>query len=214
MTEPDRQRRDLDRKIRPVRVAAQVLEPPAGGIVHPGHGAVCGEHDHTGSVRRVVHVAGLAQQAHPQALGEVRGEALHEPRLVPRERRLGGLAMQADVTPAGVPDPQHRAQLVLQAERREDVPVPVAPGRVAAGRLDQRAHARRIAGQIGPLVDVLVQELVLDEIRARALRQFLAVGPGEQQRGRVCGCPPQRVDRHGLPQPRQDGRPQRVGVQP
>jgi hypothetical protein len=57
-----------------------------------------------------------------------------------------------------------------------------------------------------------MQELVLDEVRAGVLRQFLAVGPGEKQRGWVGGCPPQRVDRHGLPQLRQDRGPQRVGV--
>ena len=214
MTEPGCQRRDLDRKIRPVRSAAQVLEPPARGIVHPGHSTVCAEDDQPGAVRRVFQVAGLPQQARPQTLGEVRGEALHKPRLVPRERRLGLLAMQADVTPAGVPHPQHRAQLVLQPQRREDVPVTVTLRRVTAGRLHQRAHACRVAGQFGPLVDVLVQELVLDEIGAGFLRQFLAVGLGEQQGRRVRGRPPQRVDGHGLPQSRQDRGPEPVCVQP
>ena len=214
MAEPGRQRRDLDRKIRSVRPAAQVLEPPARGIVHPGHSAVCAEDDQPRAVRRVFQVAGLPQQARPQALGEVRGEALHEPRLVPRERRLGDFAMQADVTPAGVPHPQHRAQLVLQPQRREDVPVPLTPRGVPAGRLHQRAHACRVAGQLGPLVDVLAQELVLDEIGAGFLRQFLAVGLGEQQGRRVRGRPPQCVDGHRFPQSRQDRRPERVRVQP
>jgi hypothetical protein len=142
----------------------------------------------------------------------VRGEVLDKPHLVRRERRLGDLAMQADVAPAGVAHPQHRAQLVLQAQRREDVPVTATPRRVTAGRLHQCAHACWVAGQVGPLVDVLVQELVLDEIGAGFLRQFLAVGLGEQQRGRVRSRPPQRVDGHSLPQSRQYRGPEPVRV--
>jgi hypothetical protein len=49
-----------------------------------------------------------------------------------------------------------------------------------------------------------MQEFVLDEVRAGFLRQLLAVGLGEQERRGVCGRPPQRIDRHDLPQPRQD----------
>jgi hypothetical protein len=83
-------------------------------MVHPGHSVIWAEDDQPGAIRRVFQVAGLPQQARPQALGEVRGEALHKPRLVPRETRSRCLTMQADIAPAGVLRAQYRAKLVLQ----------------------------------------------------------------------------------------------------
>ena len=88
--------------------------------------------------------------------------------------------MQADETPAGAPNPQHRAEFVPQPERREDVPVTVTPRWVTVGRLYQGAHASRVTGQVSPLIDVLVQELVRREVWAGIRWQFLPVGPVEQ----------------------------------
>ena len=122
--------------------------------------------------------------------------------------------MQADVAPAGAPYPQYRAELILQAEWRENVTVTIAPPGMTVSGLHERAHAHRIPRQVGPLVDVVVQELILDEIRSGFLRQFFTVRAGEQQCGGVSGRPPECVDRHDLAKSWQDRGPQRVRIQP
>ena len=197
----------------PSGAAAQFLEPPLRGRVHPGDGPAVGEQDQTGTVRRVFQLTGLPEQAHAHSLGDVRGEPPDEPHLLGGKPRPGRFPVQAEVAPADPPYPQHPPELVLQAERREYVPVTVAARGTALGGLHEGPHPRGIPGQVRPLVDVIVQELVLDEIRAGFLRQFLAVRPGEQQGGRVRGGPPERIDRHDLPQPRQHGGPQGVRFQ-
>lgn len=62
MTEPDSHRGDLNRKIRPVRAAAEVLKPLARGMIHAGHGTIRREHDQARSVFGVRQVAGVAEQ--------------------------------------------------------------------------------------------------------------------------------------------------------
>src|SRR5215211_7612273 len=98
--------------------------------------------------------------------------------LLPREGS-GRLAVQADVAPAGAADPEDRSQLVPETERPKDVAVTAACLHVASRRLGERANSQALPRQIRPLVHVLVEELVLDEVGNRLGGDLLLMRLGE-----------------------------------
>jgi hypothetical protein len=107
LAQPDREGGDLDRQVGPVGAATESLEPPPGGVVHPGQRAGRVQQYQSRTVGGILQLACLAQQAHPDALGQVRGQPLNELCLLQREGGLGRLAMQALVTRAAAAPAQH-----------------------------------------------------------------------------------------------------------
>ena len=137
-------------------MAAEFLEPPLRGLVHPVTAPSGASSTSPGPSAARFEFAGLTQQAHPDAFADVRGEPTDEPHLVRGKGPTARFPVQAEIAPADTPYPQHRAKLVLQAERRENVAVASAARRAALGRL-REVRTPRLRGQLGPLVDVIVR---------------------------------------------------------
>ena len=76
-------------------------------------------------------------------------------------------------------------QLVLLGKELSDQFTATAP-KLALGGLGQVSHRGVASRQSGELVNILVQELVLDQLRSSG-RQFVNHRPREEQRGRVSG---------------------------
>jgi hypothetical protein len=142
----------------------------------------------------------------------MRRDALEEPRVLRRER-MPAFAVQAEESPARALNAEDRAQLVAETERLEDLAVSRAARPDPAGRVLQGAHAAGMTRDVDPFVDVVGDELVLEKVRLRPLRNLLLIRPGEQEGRRVDGCPPQTVGRHRSAQSRQQSRPQALGVE-
>src|SRR3979411_3209020 len=104
--------------------------------------------------------------------------------------------VEAHECPNATPRPEHRAQLVLEPQRLKDVAVAMATPKVAIGRPSQRSHSGPFTGQLRPLVHVVAQELVLDEVGACRDRELLAVALGKEQSGGIHGGPPDSVHRN------------------
>jgi hypothetical protein len=118
--------------------------------------------------------------------------------------------VQADVAPAGAADPEHRSQLVAETERAEDVAVAGACLHVASGRLEERAHARSLPRERRPLVHVVAEELVPDEVGNRFGGDLLLVRLGEEKCRRIDCRPEGRIEGHGPAQSRQHLIPERL----
>ena len=120
---------------------AQLVEPDIRRPVAADERAVIREQDETRCVR-ALHDRVPHEQAEPDPLRQVRGDASDEPGLRRREA-VRPLTVEAHVAPARPAGAQRDAQLVGQPERPEDVAVARAPLEISSGRLDQRAHASR-----------------------------------------------------------------------
>ena len=123
-------------------------------------------------------------------------------------------AVEAHESPHGTTSPKHRAELVGEPQRFEDVSIARAACEFSVGRRNQRSHSGSIAGQLRPLVHVIAQELVLHEVRPCIARYFLAVGLGEEEGGGVYGRPPEGVHGNRLAKPRKHRRAQGIGLEP
>jgi hypothetical protein len=122
--------------------------------------------------------------------------------------------MEAEIAPAVAVGAEHGAQLVAEAERPEDVAIPRALLRPAAGRLVQRADTAAIARELAPLVHVVFEKLVRDEVRPGLRRNLVAVGAREEQRRGIDRGRPECIHRHSAPQARQHPPAQLVEVEP
>ena len=75
--------------------------------------------------------------------------------------------MEADETPAGARNHKGGPQFVAETEGFEDLPPPIAGAEVATSRSEKALGMNGSAGQLGPLVEVVELELILDKTRRR-----------------------------------------------
>src|ERR1019366_7280422 len=140
------------------------------------------------------------------------GDPLDEEDLLSGKRSTD-LAMNAHVAPAHAAAPKHCPQLVAETKRPEDVPVAWTRVWIAGGRFDERPHADAVPSERRPLVHVVVDELVGNEIRNRACRNLLLLRLGEEKRCRIDGRPESCVERHHPPEPWEHALPELRGQQ-
>src|ERR1019366_2836923 len=138
------------------------------------------------------------------------GDPLDEEDLLSGKRSTGR-AMNTQVAPAHAAAPKHRPQLVAETERPEDVPVAWTRVWIAGGRFDERPHADAVPSERRPLVDVIVDELVVNEVRNRACRNLLLLRLREEKRRRIDGRPESCVEGDRPPEPREHAPPQLRG---
>ena len=179
--------------------SSQELARLGGGEERP----VWRHHDQPRRVRDIGELGCRDQQACPDPFREMWRQPVDVVDLPPGERSTR-LAVEADVAPAGAADAQHRPQLVAEAEWLEDVAVAGARLQLTVSRLGEGAHAQTLPRERRPLVHVLIEELVLDEVWNRLGRKLLLVRLGEEERRRIDGCPEGRIEGHRSAQPRQD----------
>ena len=188
---------------------AELVQPAFAGRGRRGERTVLGEHHESRGDGGIGQLDLGDQQARPNRLGQVRSQAADVALLFAREHGAR-LPVQTDIAPADAAHAQHRAQLVGETQRGEDVAMAGAGLHLAARRLGEGSHTEGIAGQRGPFVDVVLAELVLDEVRDGLGGDVLLVCLGEEQRRRVDRRPEGGVERHGPVQPRQDAVAQSV----
>jgi len=122
-------------------------------------------------------------------------------------------AVEAHESPHRTTCPEHGSQLVGEPQWFEDVSIPRTACELSIGRRNQSSHPGSIAGQLRPLIHVISQELVLDEVRARIAGQLLSVCLGVEEGGGVYGRPPESVHRNGLTQAGKHRSAQGIGLE-
>jgi hypothetical protein len=153
---------------------------PAGG--RRDEGAIRRHQDEPPGIRDRRVLDTRSEEACADPLRQMRSQPPHEARLLSRERSAHP-PVQADETTTGAAHPEDGAQLVAETERPEDVAVARARVDVTPRRFDVGAHvAYWISRQRRPLVDVVVEELVVDELRESVGRDLLLVRLREQKR--------------------------------
>ena len=86
--------------------------------------------------------------------------------LLLRSEHGSSLTVEAHESPHGAASAKHRAKLIGQTKRFEDVAIASAAFQPAIRCRGQRAHPGSVVRELGPLVHVIRQKLVVDEVRA------------------------------------------------
>ena len=102
---------------------------------------------------------------------------------------------------------------IAETKRSKELSVAWTRVRIASGRLDERPHADAVSSERRPLVDVVVDELVVDEIRNRAGRDLLLLRLSEEKRRRVDGRPEGCIEGNRPPEPWEQALPELQGRQ-
>jgi hypothetical protein len=155
----------------------------------------------------------VEQERRTQPLGEVRGHPAQEGHVGLGEGRIVPVAVQAQHPPTGAVAQQSGAQLVAEAERRQDLPVARALPQVPARRRVEAPDGRAAARERDELVRVVPQELVREEGGGRVFGDAFDHRSREQERGRVDRRAPERVEGGNRAQRLEDGEAQGPGVE-
>src|SRR5690348_2633999 len=108
--------------------------------------------------------------------------------------------MQAEKAPADIMCDERCPQLVSQAEWGQNLSVPPALLQLMVRPLIQTADWLYISCQPGKLVHVVLEKLVLDELRRRLCEHVVGCDAGEEQGRRISRREKVHIEGEHLPQ--------------